>query len=136
MNFAKRGIASVMRKPGKTIILLVLIFMLGNIIAGAISVRQAVENTELDLRAKMSPVAAIEIDDEKLTANYDLNPEFSPETLAVEVIEKIGALPYVEYFDYSSVALLESPSLKKYFEKTTENQHMREFNNYILPLQG
>jgi putative ABC transport system permease protein len=113
MNFAKRGITSVTRKPGKTMILLVLIFMLGNIIAGAISVRQAVDNTELNLRAKMNPVATISYDQEKLE-NYSQNPGFRPEMIPVETIEKIGASPYVKYFDYSVMASMESPRLKKY----------------------
>ena len=38
MNHLKRAWLSVMRRKGKTLILLVVIFILGNIIAGAFSI--------------------------------------------------------------------------------------------------
>ena len=59
MNSVKRAMINAIRKPGKTAILLVIIFILGNIIAGAVSVRQAVENAEANLRAEMSPIVSI-----------------------------------------------------------------------------
>ena len=114
MNSVKRAITSVIRRLGKTTILLVIVFILGNVIAGAVSVQQAVGNADLTLRAKMSPVASISIDQEKFIAMYTQNPQFSMEPISVETIEKIGALPYIKYFDYSIMLSLESPSGKRY----------------------
>jgi putative ABC transport system permease protein len=114
MNFIKRGVTSVIRKPGKALILLALVFVLGIIIAGAISIRQAVENTESNLRAKMSPVTTVSYDQSVLMAALKRTPEFVPEPLSVEVIEKIGALSYVKSFDYSTMVSLESDSLQSY----------------------
>ncbi|MCL1853623.1 MAG: ABC transporter permease [Peptococcaceae bacterium] len=114
MNFSKRAVSSVVRKPGKTVILLVIVFILGNIIAGAVSVLQAAGNAEITLRAKMSPVTGISVDGQKYAAMFDRDPELEFETLTVETIEQIGALPQVKYYDYSDILSLETPSLERY----------------------
>ncbi|MCL1853898.1 MAG: ABC transporter permease [Peptococcaceae bacterium] len=112
MNVVKRAITSVIRKPGKTAILLVITFILGNIIAGAVSVRQAVDNAEVTLRTKMSPIVAIGYG--KIDELYNLDPAFQPEVISAETIERIGVLPYVKSFDYSTFLSLDTPSLKRY----------------------
>lgn len=102
--------------------MLVVIFILGNIIAGAISVRQALENTEITMRAEMSPVTAISVNEEIYSVMFTQNPDFKMEAISIETIEKIGALPYVKYFDYSAMLSLETPSLIRY--SSSKNQDM------------
>ena len=109
-----RGFISIIRKPIKSIILLGLVFILGNIIAGAISVRQAIIGTDSIIRAKMSPALTIELDGEKLVPLIEKDPDFSPEGLSIETLEKIGSLPYVKRFDYSIGTSLESRTLNRY----------------------
>ncbi|MCL1790875.1 MAG: FtsX-like permease family protein [Peptococcaceae bacterium] len=118
MNIIKRAMTSIIRKPGKTVILLILVFVLGNVIAGTISIRQAIHNTETHLRSQFSPVAFIGIDEAKLERIYRQNPEFIPDEIPVEVFEKMGALPYVKYYDYSINASLESKSIQRYTTTT------------------
>lgn len=113
MDYLKRGFTSIIRKPGKTLILAGIIFILGNIIAGAVSVQQAVKNTESVLRTKMSPAVTLNLNEEKLEALLEQNSEFSLENLSVEAIEKIGALSYVKHFDYSIGTTLESRDLNR-----------------------
>lgn len=62
MNLLKRAITSISRRPGKSLILLVLIFALASLIAGAISVQRAVINTETNLRRNMRPIVNLEYD--------------------------------------------------------------------------
>jgi putative ABC transport system permease protein len=111
MNYLKRGFTSIVRQPIKSLILLGLIFILGNIIAGAISVQKAVYNTESILRRKMSPAVTLNWNETRLRALLEQNSEFIPESLSVETLEEIGALPFVKYFDYSIGATLESRTL-------------------------
>ncbi|MCL1790876.1 MAG: ABC transporter permease [Peptococcaceae bacterium] len=118
MNIIKRAMTSITRKPGKTVILLILVFVLGNVIAGAISIRQAVGGTESILRTKMAPVVTIELDSKKVLALQERNPDFSRTSLSVEIIEKLGALPYVKNFDYSIGTTLESRDLKRFGRQT------------------
>ncbi|MCL1853897.1 MAG: ABC transporter permease [Peptococcaceae bacterium] len=102
MNFAKRAIAGIIRKPGKTLTFLFIIFILGNIIAGAVSIRQAVTNAQRALQNKMSPVASISFDYEAFCTLLEQNPELKVEAIAQEDLEKIGVSSYVKSFDYSA----------------------------------
>jgi len=62
MNFFKRATTSIVRRPGKSVILLLLVFILGSVIAGAISVEGAISNTDANLRRQMQPLATITSD--------------------------------------------------------------------------
>ncbi|MEG0255667.1 MAG: ABC transporter permease, partial [Vagococcus sp.] len=46
MNFFKRAMASVTRRKGKSIILFAVIFILGNVMAGAIAIDQGTKSVE------------------------------------------------------------------------------------------
>ncbi|MCL1852009.1 MAG: ABC transporter permease [Peptococcaceae bacterium] len=119
MSFARRAIASIIRKPGKTLILLVIIFVLGNIIAGAVSIRQAATNAQVLLRTKMSPVVSLGFDNEKYAALWEQNPALEIEDIALETLEKIGVSPYVKYFDYSAKVI--GISLSSGFSSSSED---------------
>ena len=126
MNFFKRATTSILRRPGKTIILLILVFILGSVIAGALSVEGAIRNTDANLRRQMVPLASIdhvpwnELENhpnmilwEEYTAGWgeDEWRDFDPETSEVEspwhttvtpeIVRAIGALPQVYFYDYS-----------------------------------
>jgi len=109
MGFFKRAITSVTRKIGKTSILLALVFVLGNVIAGAISIEQSIRNTENSILRGMVPVTTVEIDWSKPNLDYD-----NIRNITVEQIERLGALEMVEYFDYSNSSGLTSKTLKRY----------------------
>ncbi len=118
MNFLKRGLASVLRKPGKTVILLLIVFILGNVIAFAVSVGQAVGNAEDALRQRIGVAAVVEVDYENLDEISQQTGEYpETETLTAEAIKKIGQLPYVKSFDYTVDFSLESNTLKKFYSQ-------------------
>jgi putative ABC transport system permease protein len=60
MNFFKRAITSITRRIGKTAILLALVFILGNVIAGAFSIGQSVKNTESAVLKGIVPMATLQ----------------------------------------------------------------------------
>jgi len=62
MNFLKRATTSIFRQLVKTIILLLLVFLLSTVTSGAISATTAIRNTESHLRHQMRPIVAFEID--------------------------------------------------------------------------
>jgi len=109
MTFLKRAIKSITRQFGKNIILLMLIFILGSIIAGALSVGRAVEATEQNLRRRMPALVSVGADEYAIIEVYRQTGEF-PDTqlLSVDVFREIGELPYVRDFNYSLCAPLES----------------------------
>jgi len=54
-----RAWLSIFRKPTKVIILFFTVLLLGVLTSGAISVHQAINNTETNLRRRIPPVATI-----------------------------------------------------------------------------
>ena len=107
MNFFKRATTSIIRRPGKTIILLLLVFILGSVIAGAISVEGAISNTDANLRRNMQPLLSIGMDHEawwEYVEQYDFDwettfPPESPRLLPADV-RAIGSLSHVDFYDY------------------------------------
>lgn len=113
MNFFKRALASIKRRPSKSVILLLLVFILGTIISGAISVRGAVVNTEVNLRNRMRPVVSF-------ARNWEAQNEYFEETgewiqegrLTADIVRAIAELPYVNRHHYSVRSWFQTPSLQ------------------------
>ncbi|MDT2815028.1 ABC transporter permease [Vagococcus carniphilus] len=106
MNFFKRAMASVTRRKGKSLILFAVIFILGNVMAGAIAIDQGTKSVEDTIKAKLGAVATISEDYEKMNQdqeqsgddNFDVFKDNSPTT---KTLKEIGELPEVKYYDYS-----------------------------------
>ncbi|MCL1990344.1 MAG: ABC transporter permease [Defluviitaleaceae bacterium] len=121
MNFFKRATTSIVRRPGKTVILLLLVFILGTVIAGAISVEGAISNTDANLRRNMQPIVSIEMNHQDwantLEGEYfDWITTFPPHppALTVDHVRAIGALDYVGFYDYIIEGWLQSFDLSPY----------------------
>jgi len=97
MKPSKRAVTYIKRRPGKSMILMLLVFMLGTLISGAVSIEHAIYRTEANLWAQIPPLASIEID---FDASRDEIAEVNRVGLSPEMIRQVGALPYVANFDY------------------------------------
>ena len=73
MNFWQRALKSVTRRKGKSFILFLVIFILGNVIAGAVAVQQSTMNVERETKKKMGNVATVEFDYEQLRKTIQEN---------------------------------------------------------------
>jgi len=116
MNFLKRATTSIFRRPGKTIILMLLVFILSVVVSGAISVEGAFRNTDANLRRNMQPLVSIQEDWEAFNNSWNPNDDFDwnsvewddpsthppqNERLLPEHIRAIGALTdYISFYDY------------------------------------
>jgi len=117
MNFLKRAKTSILRSPGKSAILLILVFTLGTIIAGALAVEGAVTSTEENLRRNMPAVVSIGIDEQQVMDYIRASDSLGMPTitgLTADLIRSIGALPYVRDFNYSIETWLASLELDNY----------------------
>ena len=124
MNFFKRATTSILRRSGKTIILLLLVFILGTVIAGAISVRGAINNTDANLRRRMPPIVSIGFDEITWHDSIDwdevdwedpmTDPWLTREEVTLTHIREVGDLPYVDYYDYMILYGLSSFELQRY----------------------
>jgi len=106
MNFLNRAGASMRRRPAKTAILLALVFILGNLISGAISIRNSVQSTDANLRAQLPAIAVLDWDWMAMSAHYERYGATEPEALSADHIREVGALEYVQAFNYSVQAHL------------------------------
>lgn len=121
MNFIKRATTSILRRPGKSIILLLLVFILGSVIAGAISVEGAISNTDANLRRNMQPIVSVDFDWIEFQDSIDwdtiedgVDPWRTQPRLTPEDIRSIGALSYVDFYDYMIMGGLQSFELERY----------------------
>ena len=102
MNFIKRAWLSMIRRKGKSLLLFAVIFILGNVIAGAIAIQQATQTVEKKIKSEMGSTVKVVVDYEKVIASgseTDIDsaiPEFP-----VSLIEQIGQSELVKYYDYS-----------------------------------
>ncbi|MCL2559416.1 MAG: ABC transporter permease [Turicibacter sp.] len=121
MFFLKRALTSVKRTPVKSIALFLLIFILGSVVSGAISVRRAIYATEFNLRRNMRPVVMLTVDsDARYEASVLAGEYVDDVSVSLEIIYEIGQLPYVEYFDYSMWVQMESFDLDIWFPVSRE----------------
>ena len=115
MNFIKRGFLGITRKKGKSFILLAVIFILGNLISGAISIQQATGNVETTIKERLGAIAMIEMDYQAMEEQMDTGQEaIETENISVDLIKQIGELSYVKYYDYSMSIYLGSESFQSY----------------------
>ena len=111
-----------MRRPGKTLILLLLVFILGTVISGAIAVDGAINNTEANLRRNMRPLVTFQLDwqtydefiDELGISWIEADEQYPIDDLTPSIVREIGALEYVEYFKYSIPVWIETDSLQDF----------------------
>ncbi|MDI9472761.1 MAG: ABC transporter permease [Tissierellia bacterium] len=129
MSFLKRAWLSITRRTGKSLLLLLIILILGNAIAGAISIQQASINVEKKIKADMGAAATIRVDYaamDKLWEEFQNNPEDMPETAppTPELMQMIGESPYVKYFDYSTESRTGSSALQRFIPQFFLEQDM------------
>jgi len=114
MNFLKRAITSIKRRPGKSLILLLLVTILGAVISGAIAVEGAVNNTENNLRCGMRPIVSFDIDEVALQREMEMSGEERFDLMTIDMVRALGILPYVEHYDYSIMTEMGTTELFEY----------------------
>jgi len=133
MNFFKRAKTSILRSPGKSAILLILVFVLGTIIAGALAVEGAVTSTEENLRRNMPAVISIGVDEQQVIDYIRASDSPGMPTITgmtADLIRSIGTLPYVQDFNYSIETRLGS------FEVKLSDREMPDFFPSFFGITG
>lgn len=113
MNFIKRGLASITRRKGKSLILFAVILILGNVMAGAIAIDQGTKSVESTIKKKLGAVATITQDYEQVEKDAE-DDDSAYEKMTnpkKETLEEIGKLDEVSYFDYSVMGYLNTKKL-------------------------
>jgi len=117
MHFLKRSLVNITRKPAKSFVLLILVFLIGNLVSGAIFITNAVTTTEANLWATMPAFVTIEGNMDFFEEYYLRNGnwpiiEDAPE---LGLFQEIADLPYVTNYILSLEILnLYSTQLQRY----------------------
>ena len=114
MSYIKRAWLSVVRRKGKSLILLIVVFILGNLIAGTFAIKQATERVESNLKTKLGFNATVTLDWESIWEDFDHMSNDMPEMPKVpaELVERLGGLPQVNFYDYSRKSYVSTKSFK------------------------
>lgn len=112
MNFLKRAQVSITRQRNKSLLILGIVFILGNVLAGSYAVLQGSANVERVIQDQLIPVLAVEYDWEAFSEAREDDPNLMLKNITPEQIEAIGALPYVKSFDYRIQTIVSAESLE------------------------
>lgn len=131
MNHFKRAWLSVSRRKGKSLILLIVVFILGNLIAGTFAIKQGTSRVETNLKEKLGYNATVALD-------YEAFDRIDFETLKISesTIQKLGKLPEVAFFDYSLKHDIQSSSLKSYQMPHVRDRSDTEEPTHYFSFQG
>ncbi|MCL2870732.1 MAG: ABC transporter permease [Coriobacteriia bacterium] len=112
----------------KTIPIFFIVFILGCLMSGAISIQSAISNTEENLRHRLPPIASIEPNHEALSEHYDSTGELLDfEPVSAELLSQIGDFPQVEDYDISMTSRFWSSDLKMY----SSDDESEEAHSYL-----
>ncbi|MDR1014266.1 MAG: FtsX-like permease family protein [Coriobacteriales bacterium] len=118
MGFVRRAFLSIVRRPGKSLILFLVVLALGSLMAGAVAVRQAVAGSEEAAKQALGASVSLGGDSQALTEAQERGVDFDDfvvKNLSIELFEELGRRPEVRAFDYSIDAMLIiAPELKNY----------------------
>lgn len=119
MTMWTRAWAGVVRQKSKSLILFAVMFILGNVMAGAIAVEQSVKQTEQGIKGRLGAEATFELDYPTLWADGEKDPDLfeTIEDVSLETIQKIGESPYVSYYDYNIGRYISSEKWSEYDPK-------------------
>lgn len=123
MNYFKRARTSLVRNPGKSLTLLFIVFLIGALMSGAISVRHAVGNTEAELINRLPAVASVQIDIDAFRENAQNGEDWRNTSPTADDFRKIGALPYIRGFDFVTLFSFMSQDIQPYRSGATTTSH-------------
>ncbi len=129
MSYWNRAWYSVSRRKGKSLILFAVIFVLGNVIAGAIAIQQSTGNVEKKMKQQLGATVTAEVDFDKLMEESDSMAAIqAPDPLKEETVKEIGKSRYVKDYDYSYSGYLTLGDFKSY--------QLEENNNSSVSVNG
>ena len=115
MNIYQRALTSISKRKGKTLILFMVVFLLGNLIAGAAAVYNATQQLETSMKEQLGAKARVDLDFMNLKQNEAIVP------LTADQADAIGMLPEVKSVSYQLNTHMGSEKLKRYTQEKRDD---------------
>ncbi|MGY3703093.1 hypothetical protein BW731_00125 [Vagococcus martis] len=125
MNFLKRALLSIQRRKGKSIILFLVIFILGNLMAGAIAIQQATRGVETNIKTQLGANATVSFNEDKIQEIEESGKELDIKEPDTTVYKEIGQLKQVKFYDYSVTDMMQTKKIKNV--QPSDDSYVREF---------
>ena len=129
MNFVSRSLLSIKKRKNRSFILFMAVLLICNVMAGAISVKNALLNTEKSF-ADLIPIEV------SIEEDYLYSLEDKDNSLTEEIIKKIGSSSYVKKYYFYYKYWLGSNKLENGKEESIlredENNENRPFNSFDI----
>ena len=129
MNFVQRSLLSIKGRKSRSIILFLAVLLICNVMAGAISVKKALLNTEKSFM-DLIPIE-VSIDD-----NYSIFSDSSEQGLTEDIVKNIGKSQYVKNWYYYYKYWLGSKKMENGKEEpimqVDENNEFQPFNSFDI----
>ncbi|MGO2265715.1 MAG: ABC transporter permease [Vagococcus salmoninarum] len=124
MNYVKRAFLSVTRKKGRSIILFAIVLILGNLIAGAISIQEATGNVEKNIKKQLGGTVTVDVDPKAYEEAFNKGENLIVDPLSKEVINQIGSSTYVKNYDYNLEIMGGGKDLKAFKPETDKDSNL------------
>jgi len=116
VDFVNRAIISIVKNIGKATLLLLAIFALGCVMAGAISVQGAIQDVNASMRSQLLPIVTIDFDQDALQEYHSSTGRFPEyDSLDLDILLEIADLPYVRNHDFSFGSDFLVSDLERYY---------------------
>lgn len=119
MNIFKRTWMSVTKRKGKTLIMLTVIFLIGNIIAGAVSINNATKQVEDSMKNQLGAKATVDMN-VKLNQSGEIDPD-TYKVFTADMAEELAKLSQVKDVKYSVNSNLRKEGIKLYSRDEDED---------------
>ena len=119
MNFFNRSIISIKRVLTKSFILLILVFILGIVANGALTINNAINTIDDNLRARMRPIVSLSFDygafrDSVECEEVDCHFLYRPTFVTLKELYQIADLEQVKSYDFMIRAFINSFEFMNY----------------------
>jgi len=138
MGVFRRSFISIQKNLGKTILLLMLIFVLCSAISAAISIHIGIANVETNLRRKMPTIVTLDYLPEHALDTWTLHEwDFEDRfNFTREIILPIGSLSHVAFFEYSQTVYVHSLHIRQYMSEFVRDAMVGQGHVFTPPGEG
>lgn len=134
-NMIKRSWLSIIRKPSRSVILVLILFVMANLLLATVSIRNSVNKSTQFAKEQIGGTVYLQPDTDKIREQVESAresgeaPEVSSPTISEELASGIAESEYIKDYTYSVVANANASSYE--VVETAQNQRERQFQQSL-----